>query len=68
MRKIKDVLRLHWVGGVSSGRQLPRAAGCGKSAVTDCLQPAAAAGLDRWETIAELDEEALERRWHTQPL
>lgn len=62
MRKIKDVLRLHLVGGVSSCRQLARAVGCGKSAVADCLRRAAAAGLDRWETIAGLDEEELERR------
>jgi transposase len=70
MRKIKDVLRLHLVGGVSSCRQLARAAGCGKSAVADCLRRAAAAGLDRWERIAELNEEELERRLYpatTQP-
>jgi transposase len=62
MRKIKDVLRLHLVGGVSSCRQLARAIGCGKSAVADCLRRAAAAGLDRWEAIAALDEGELERR------
>lgn len=62
MRKIKDILRLHLVGGVSSCRQLARAAGCGKSAVADCLRRAAAAGLDRWETIAALDESDLEQR------
>ncbi|MGH7461529.1 MAG: IS21 family transposase, partial [Longimicrobiales bacterium] len=62
MRRIKDVLRLHLVGGVSSRRQLARAAGCGKSAVSDCLRRAAAAGLDRWETIAALDEVELEQR------
>lgn len=62
MQKIKDVLRLHLVGGVSSRRQLARAVGCGKSAVADCLRRAAVAGLDRWETIAGLDEGELERR------
>jgi transposase len=62
MRKIKDVLRLHLVGGISSCRQLAGAVGCGKSAVADCLRRAAAAGLDRWEAIAELDEGELERR------
>jgi len=62
MRKIKDILRLHLVGGVSSCRQLARAAGCGKSAVADCLRRAAEAGLDRWETIVALDESDLEQR------
>ena len=38
VRKIKDLLRLHQVGGVSSRRQLARAVGCGKTAVTDCLR------------------------------
>jgi hypothetical protein len=31
LRKIKDVLRLHLVGGVASRRQLARAVGCGPS-------------------------------------
>jgi transposase len=62
MRRIKDVLRLHLVGGVTSRRQLARTVGCGKSAVSECLRRAAAAGLDRWETIAALDETELERR------
>src|SRR5687767_3522304 len=38
MRKIKDVLRLHLVGGVTSRRQLARTVGCGKSAVSECLR------------------------------
>ena len=62
MRKIKDVLRLHLVGGVSSCRQLGRAVGCSKTAASDCLRRAAAAGLNRWEAVAELDEAELERR------
>lgn len=46
MKKIKDILRLHLVGGViSRRRQLAHAVGCGKSAVSDCLHRAAAAGL-----------------------
>ena len=49
VRKIKDLLRLHLVGGVSSRRQLARAVGCGKTAVTDCLHRAAVAGLKAWE-------------------
>jgi len=62
MRKIKEILRLHLVGGVNSCRQLARAAGCGKSAVSDCLRRAAEAGLNRWESIEALDEGELERR------
>ena len=62
MRKIKDLLRLHLVGGVSSRRQLARVVDCGKTAVTDCLRRAAMAGLNAWETIAELDEGELEKR------
>ena len=46
MQKIKDVLRLHLLGGVSSCRQLARAAGCGKSAVAQQKQ-------DLLETIEE---------------
>jgi hypothetical protein len=62
VRKIRDLLRLHLVGGVSSRRQLGRAVGCSKTAVTDCLRRAAVAGLNGWEMIAELDEAELERR------
>lgn len=62
VRKIKDVLRLHLVAGVNSRRQLGRAVGCSKTAVSDCLRRAAAAGLNSWEAIAELDEAELERR------
>jgi hypothetical protein len=56
MRTIKEILRLHLVGGVSSRRQLARAVGCGKTAISECLRRAAAAGLTDWEAIAELDE------------
>ena len=62
MHKIKDILRLHYVGGIESRRQLSRAVGCGKTAVSDCLRRAAAAGLTSWEAIAALDEEELEQR------
>jgi transposase len=62
MRKIKDVLRLHLVGGVTSRRQLARAAGCGKTAAWECLRRASAAGLKRWEDVEGLDEEELERQ------
>lgn len=61
VRKIKDVLRLHLVAGLSSRRQLARAVGCSKTAVSDCLRRAAVAGLNAWEAIVELDEVELER-------
>lgn len=61
MHKIKDILRLHLLGGVTSCRRIGRAVGCGKTAVSQCLQRAAAAGLMSWEAVAALDEEALER-------
>ncbi|MFU8779342.1 MAG: hypothetical protein ACNA7M_17025, partial [Roseovarius sp.] len=60
MRKIKDILRLHLLGGVTSCRQIGRAAGCGKSAVAECLRRAAAAGLSDWAAVEALDEMALE--------
>ncbi len=62
VRKIKDLLRLHLVGGVDSRRQMARAVGCGKTAVSDCLRRAAVAGLNTWEAIAGLDEAELEKR------
>jgi len=62
MQKIKDVLRLHLLGGVDSCRQLARAVGCGKSAVADCLRRAKVANLSSWFLIAELDEAELSRR------
>jgi len=62
MRKIKDILRLHWVGGISSRRQLARATGCGKTAVSECLRRAAIAGLAGWEAVEALEEEELQRR------
>ena len=47
---------------VTSRRRIGPAVGCGKRAVSLCLQRAAAAGLMTWETVATLGEEALERR------
>jgi transposase len=62
MYKIKDILRLHLLGGVMSCRRIGRAVGCGKTAVAQCLQRAAEAGLTSWDAVAALDEEALETR------
>jgi transposase len=62
MHKIKEVLRLYLLGGVTSCRRIGRATGCGKTAVAECLRRAAAAGLRRWDDVAALDEELLEQR------
>jgi len=62
MRKIKDVLRVHLLGGVTSRRRIARAVGCSKTAVAECLRGAVAAGLSSWETVAGLDEQQLEQR------
>jgi transposase len=62
MRKIKDLLRLSLVGGMTSRRQLAQAVGCSKTAVSDCLRRAVVAGLADWEAVTGLDEEELERR------
>lgn len=62
MNKIKDILRLHLLGGLTSCRRIGRAVGCGKTAVAECLQRAAAAGLTSWEAVAALGEDVLEAR------
>jgi transposase len=62
MRKIKDVLRIHLLAPRTSARQIARAVGCGKTAASDCLRRAAAAGLRTWETVVDLDEDELEQR------
>lgn len=60
MFTIKDVLRLHLLGGITSCRRIGRAVGCGKTAVAECLQRAVAAGLTSWEVVAALEEDAIE--------
>ena len=62
MIKIKEVLRIYLLGGVTSCRRIGYAVGCSKTAVSECLQRAARAGLKRWEEVVVLDEEALEQR------
>ena len=57
MRKIKEILRLRLLGGITGARRIGLAVGCGKTAVAECLQRAAAAGLTSWETVAGLDED-----------
>lgn len=62
MRTIKDMLRLHLQGGVTSCRRIGRALGCGKTAAAQCLRRAAGAGLMSWEAVA-----ALEQRFYPAP-
>jgi transposase len=62
MHKIKEILRLHLLGGITSCRRIGRAVGCGKTAMAECLQRVAAAGLTSWEAVAGLDEDVLEAR------
>ena len=61
MRKIRDVLRFHFVGGVRSSRKIGRAVGCGKTAVLELLRRAPALGMNSWGDVEALDDEALER-------
>ena len=61
MRKIRDVLRFHMVGGVRSSRKIGKAVGCGKTAVLDLIGRAPALGINTWADVEGLDDEALER-------
>lgn len=60
IRMIKDILRLKYQGNLSHERIAQNLA-ISKGAVSKYLSLANAAGLD-WESIADLDEAALERR------
>ena len=62
MSKSKTILRLYFLGGVTHSRPIARAAGCGRTAVQECLKRAQAAGLTDWAQIEPLDEQALEAR------
>lgn len=64
MRKIRDILRLHFLGGVRSSRQIGRAVGCGKTAVLDLLRRAPVLGLNTWADVEALDDERLEQRFY----
>ena len=63
MRKLRDILRLHFLGGVKSSRRIAKAVGCGKTAVLDCLRRAPQLGIHSWRDVEVLDEEALERKF-----
>jgi transposase len=64
MKKIRDVLRFHFVGGVRSSRKIGRAVGCGKTAVLELLRRAPAVGMNSWAEVEALDDEALERLFY----
>lgn len=59
MRKIKEILRLKWLNGVSA-RGIARSCGIPRSTVGDCLRRASAAGLS-WPLPEALDDTALEQ-------
>ena len=59
MRKIKEVLRLKWVSGLSN-RQIAASCGIGRPTVSEYLRRAELAGL-RWPLPDDLDEARLER-------
>ncbi len=60
MRKIREVLRLKWDGGLSN-RRIAQSCAIGRPTVTEYLRRAADAGL-AWPLPADLDDTALERR------
>lgn len=60
MRKIREVLRLKWVLGLSH-RQVERSAQLGHGTVGDYLRRAKLAGVE-WEEVETLDDGELERR------
>lgn len=60
MRKIKEVLRLKWVNGLSN-RKIARSCGIGRPTVAEYLRRAEEAGLS-WPLPADLDDGQLERR------
>lgn len=60
MRKIKDILRLKWGGGLSN-RQVAASCGVARSTVAETLYRATAAGVS-WPLPEELDDQQLEIR------
>ena len=59
MRKIKEILRLKWVQGLSN-RRIAASGGIGRPTVAEYLRRAAEAGLS-WPLPADLDDARLER-------
>ena len=67
MRKVREVLRLSWVCGLSQ-RQVAVSCGLGRSTVGEYLERAAAAGVCAWSAVEALGDEALERRLFPPPV
>jgi len=65
MRKIREVLRLVWVCGLTR-RQAAQSCGIGRTAVGEYVERAEAAGLG-WAEVEALDAEVLERRLFPPP-
>jgi len=65
MRKIKEILRLKWVKGLSN-RQIARTCGIARPTVAEYLRRATEAGLS-WPLPAGLDESALEQQLFPPP-
>ena len=61
MRKVREVLRLSWVCGLSQ-RQVASSCGLGRSTVGEYLERAASAGVVDWPSAEALGDEVLERR------
>lgn len=61
MRKIREVLRLHFECRIKNGRKIAQATQLGKTTVYDYLNRAIAVGLTEWWNIGPLDESQLEQ-------
>jgi transposase len=67
MRKVREVLRLSWVCGLSQ-RQVAVSCGLGRSTVGEYLERAAKAGVREWSAVEALGDEALGRRLFPPPV
>lgn len=67
MRKVREVLRLRWLCGLSQ-RQVASACGMGRSTVGEYLERAERAGVRDWSSVEALGDEALERRLFPPPV
>jgi transposase len=61
MRRVRDVLRLHFVFG-QSPRAIAKSLGCGRTTVRDYLSRANKYNLYKWEDIEGLSDQELEAR------
>ncbi len=62
MRNIKEILKLRFLVGIKSSRDISRAAKCGKTTVNEYIVRAQEAGISSWDQVKDLDEVELERR------